>query len=43
MSFHELNGSLQERIFVDINEDSQVIGVDIVLAGTVHSLLSNDM
>jgi uncharacterized protein YuzE len=26
-------GSIQERMFVDIGEDGQVVGVDIVLSG----------
>lgn len=34
MSFYEITGSIQERMFVDVGENGQVVGADIVLCGT---------
>lgn len=36
MPFYEINGSTQERIFVDIGESGQVVAVDIVLSGATR-------
>ncbi|KAF5578920.1 hypothetical protein FPANT_9792 [Fusarium pseudoanthophilum] len=33
LAYYEIMGSMQERMFVDIGEDGQVVGVDIVLSG----------
>lgn len=33
MAFYETSGGIQERMFVDIGEEGQVVGVDIVLSG----------
>ncbi|KAK1761832.1 hypothetical protein QBC33DRAFT_520069 [Phialemonium atrogriseum] len=32
MSFYEITGSIQERMFVDVGENGQVVGADIVLS-----------
>ncbi|KAF5659100.1 hypothetical protein FCIRC_12621 [Fusarium circinatum] len=33
LSYYEIMGSIQEKMFVDIGENGQVVGVDIVLSG----------
>ncbi|KAM5347241.1 hypothetical protein ACJ41O_010246 [Fusarium nematophilum] len=37
LSYYELMGSIQERMFVDIGESGQVVGVDIVLSGQLNT------
>ncbi|KAF9772435.1 hypothetical protein IL306_009853 [Fusarium sp. DS 682] len=33
LSYYEMMGSIQERMFVDIGESGQLVGVDVVLSG----------
>ncbi|KLP08711.1 uncharacterized protein FFB20_14029 [Fusarium fujikuroi] len=33
ISYYEIMGSIQERMFVDIGENGQLVGVDVVLSG----------
>ncbi|PGG97166.1 hypothetical protein AJ79_09303 [Helicocarpus griseus UAMH5409] len=33
LAFYELTGNVQERMFIDIGEDGQVVGVDIIRSG----------
>ncbi|KAH7174261.1 uncharacterized protein B0J16DRAFT_417797 [Fusarium flagelliforme] len=37
LSYYEITGSIQERMFVDIGEGGQVVGVDIVLSGQLNT------
>lgn len=33
LSFHLVSGTVQERLFVDIGEEGQVVGANITLSG----------
>ncbi|CAG7566057.1 unnamed protein product [Fusarium equiseti] len=37
LSYYEMAGSIQERMFVDIGDRGQLIGVDIVLSGKLNT------
>ncbi|CVL07738.1 hypothetical protein FPRO06_02224 [Fusarium proliferatum] len=37
LSYYEIMGSIQERMFVDIGENGQLVGVDIVLSGQLNT------
>lgn len=33
LPFYETTGGIQERMFIDIDEGGQVVGVDIIISG----------
>ncbi|SCV25452.1 uncharacterized protein FFB14_00345 [Fusarium fujikuroi] len=37
ISYYEIMGSIQERMFVDIGENGQLVGVDVVLSGQLST------
>ncbi|EXL67267.1 hypothetical protein FOPG_16606 [Fusarium oxysporum f. sp. conglutinans race 2 54008] len=37
LSYYEMTGSIQERMFVDIDENGQLVGADIVLSGQLNT------
>ncbi|KAG5758539.1 hypothetical protein H9Q72_013322 [Fusarium xylarioides] len=37
LSYYEMTGSIQERMFVDIGENGQLVGADIVLSGQLNT------
>ncbi|KAK2767467.1 hypothetical protein FQN54_003623 [Arachnomyces sp. PD_36] len=37
LAFYETSGGIQERMFVDIDEGGQVVGVDIILSGELDT------
>lgn len=39
MVFYEPAGGVQERMFIDIDEGGQVVGVDIIISGKQVSLV----
>ncbi|CAJ0552149.1 Ff.00g061280.m01.CDS01 [Fusarium sp. VM40] len=42
LSYYEMTGSIQERMFVDIGQDGQLVGVDIVLSGRLDTPVLNE-
>ncbi|EGD95940.1 hypothetical protein TESG_03401 [Trichophyton tonsurans CBS 112818] len=37
LSFHLVSGTVQERLFVDIGEEGQIVGANITLSGTLET------